>query len=76
MNQKIFLWPQTWLFQALRMSKAQIVRGFEDFRNYDNYLGFNPESSSMLKELGQSFGPDVNPMDFPTIKKTGFQRNT
>jgi len=66
---KIFLWPQTWLFQALRMSKAQIVRGFEDFRNYDNYLGFNPESSSMLKELGQSFWSRRQPDGFSDDKE-------
>ena len=66
---KIFLWPQTWVFQALRMSKAQIVRGSKDFRNYDTYHGFDPSSETIAKEMGQSFWSRRQPNGFSDDKE-------
>mgnify|MGYP001187175885 CR=1 FL=1 len=65
---KIFLWPQTWVFQALRMSKGQIVKGFKDFRNYDMYLGFHPSSEDMMEEMGQNFWSRRQPNGFSDVK--------
>ena len=65
---KIFLWPQIWVFQVLRMSKAQIVRGFKDFRNYDIYHGFDPSSETIAKEMGQSFWSRRQPNGFSDDK--------
>ena len=65
---KIFLWPQTWVFQALRISKAHIVKGFNDFRDYEMYLGFETGSNTIMEEMGQDFWSIRQPNGFSDNK--------
>ena len=66
---KIFLWPQTWVFQTLRISKAHIVKGFNDFKDYEMYLGFETGSNTIMEEMGQDFWSRRQPNGFSDNKE-------
>ena len=66
---KIFLWPQTWVFQTLRISKAHIVKGFNDFKDYEMYLGFETGSNTFMEEMGQDFWSRRQPNGFSENKE-------
>ena len=49
---KKFLWPSTWMFQAIRVSGANIMPGF----NEEDWFGQpNSEPRNILEEIGNSF---------------------
>tara|TARA_X000000368_G_scaffold45405_1_gene32584 strand:+ start:164 stop:1582 length:1419 start_codon:yes stop_codon:yes gene_type:complete len=60
---KAFLWPQTWLFQALRISQARLIAGFNEI-DKDNMLPFEINAVTLMREMGQDFWSRRQPNGF------------
>ena len=57
-NGRKFLWPSTWMFQAIRFSGSNFLPGFRD--NLESDL-LNNETKKILEELGNSFWESRQP---------------
>ena len=63
---KKFLWPSTWMFQAIRVSGANIMPGF----NEEDWFGQpNSEPRNILEEIGNSFWENRQPDGYSDKKE-------
>lgn len=59
---KRFHWPLTWMFQVLRMSGADLLRGYADMRK--TIMGVDRDCDHIMNELGNSFWSNRQPNGF------------
>ena len=60
-----FQWPMIWLFQALRLSNATFIHGWNELWTYDDMLMDNQD---IFKELGQGFWHTRQPNGYSSDK--------
>ena len=63
-KERKFLWPSTWMFQAIRFSGSSFLPGFEDgnasfYKAVPSKLNYEPKK--ILEELGNSFWESRQP---------------
>lgn len=64
---KKFLWPTTWMFQAIRISGADVMPGFN--MKFTKKSELSNEPREILKELGNSFWTQRQPDGYSEIKE-------
>ena len=64
---KKFLWPTTWMFQAIRISGADMMPGFST--EFAKKSDLSNEPREILKELGNSFWTQRQPDGYSEIKE-------
>ena len=59
-----FQWPLTWLFTVLRVSRANLVEGFDDLNKENMGHGGESRIRNLMREIGQDFWSKRQPDGF------------